>query len=77
MYVRASTIKNLVQDPAVKLKSIMMCLLKEFCIKDHKTIRADAFNEFSESNNDFFEVTRSLLGLDDVSNEDAFGNNML
>lgn len=77
MYVRASTIKNLVQDPAVKLKSIKMCLLKEFGIKDHKTIRADAFNEFSESNNDFFEVTRSLLGLDDVSNEDAFGNNML
>lgn len=77
MYVRPSTLKDILTDPSIKLKSIKMCLLKEFGVKDHKTIREDAFKEFISSNNEFFEITRELLDLDPVVNDPVFGKNML
>lgn len=66
MYVRSKTIThvlNLQQDRRNEWsqKAVNMCLLKEFGIKDHKTIRHDAFDEFQESNNRYFEIPRSLI----------------
>lgn len=77
MYVRASTLKEHVSDQTVKMKSIKLCLLKEFGVKDHKTIREDAFSDFISSNNEYFEITRSLLEIDDVVAEDVFGNDLI
>lgn len=77
MYVRASTVKEQLSDPNIKLKSVKLCLLKEFGIKDHKTIRKDAFADFTPSNNDYFEISRSLLELDDVKEDDIFGNDIV
>ena len=42
-------------------KAIKMCLLKEFALVEKKTIRQDAFDNFEESNNLFFTITRTEM----------------
>lgn len=44
-------------------KAVKLCLLKEFNLRDFKTIREDAFDDFNSSNNAFFEVKRSDCGM--------------
>ncbi len=71
MYVRASTLlqalsSHMIQNNSNKSynqKAVKMCLLKEFNCRDLKNIREDAFDNFSSSNNQFFEVDIKNIGV--------------
>ena len=49
----------------VSQKAVKMCLLKEFKLPEIKSIRADAFDNMTESNNIFFEFSRKMIGIEE------------
>jgi hypothetical protein len=68
IYVRPSTLSIALnrklqineRSKSYTQKAIKLCLLKDFNLRDFKSIRDDAFDNFSSSNNTFFEVNRSI-----------------
>ena len=75
MFIRAKSLTeylNVNKSERYNEKAVKMCLLKEFRLKDKKTVREDAFDDFKSTNNVFFEIPRSLIMSDEIPIKDYF-----